>query len=273
MITREMGIRILVASSALAFASAALGQTTVNPAPAGEDNLITILGKAYGYTGASTGTIGTTVGYTSGANSISFARIPDTGGAAGLLPLNGSILSRNDTNWQDGTPTFAIEAKFASYNQVFGWKNVAGGGTNQDLISITGNGYSPTVTTLASPSALSSNFLWYDQEQTTFNRWFSDPSANALDTSDDHMVTFFVTGKTAGGSLINGGLGAYVLAFEDLRFTFPSDKDYNDLVLQVAAVPGTGTPRPVPLPSAVWAGLSVLGVLGGARLLSRRRAH
>ena len=277
-----MGIRnlllgILASACMLGSAAAASAQTVVNPAPSGEDSLITILGKSYGYTvpqlvGGSS--IGSSVSYSDGgSNSILFTRIADTGGAAGLLPLNGTITNRNDTNWQDGTPTFAIEAKFAAYNQVFGWKNVAGGGALQDLISITGNGYSPTSMTLASPSTLSSNFLWYDQEQTTFNRWFSDPSANALDTADDHMVTFFVTGKTSTGTLINGGLGAYVLAFEDLRFGYPADKDYNDLVVQVAAVPGTGTPRPVPLPSAVWAGMGLLGLLAGARLIARHRAR
>ena len=80
-------------------------------------------------------------------------------------------------------------------------------------------------------------------------------SSNATDNSDaagatDHMVTFYITWERMPGN--------YVIAFEDLSIAQGSDRDFNDLVIQI----NSGlAPAPEPSTMAI-AALGALGMIG-----------
>jgi hypothetical protein len=84
--------------------------------------------------------------------------------------------------------------------------------------------------------------------------WSSRPS----DNSDglDHMVTFRITGNA--GKPLNV-VGNYVIAWEDLPKN-SSDKDYNDVVLEV----GNVAPTPEPGSVVAIAGIALSGLVGWA---------
>ena len=88
----------------------------------------------------------------------------------------------------------------------------------------------------------------------------SKPSENV--DHKDRMVTYKVNG-------LSDHANTYMVFFEDYH-----DFDYNDLSVQLktaVVVPPPGG-HAVPLPAAVWMGLSTLagtGVVGGARRLRR----
>jgi hypothetical protein len=231
-------------------------------------NLDHVLGQAYGYSGQGTGTVATVLSWTSGPNSITFTRVADSGGVS-PLSLNGSNAATGmDTVWTDGTPIFRVDVKYAFFTQTLGWHNNITN-TNQDILTVTAQGLNPAFTPLTIPAALSNSFTWYDTFDTGFGSgtWSSDPSLNGGD--GDHMITYRVTGSDAFGNLINGGLGAYVLCFEDLPFAF-SDHDYNDLVVEVSQVQSGGIPL-VPVPAAAWTGLMTLAGLAGIAAARRRK--
>jgi hypothetical protein len=95
---------------------------------------------------------------------------------------------------------------------------------------------------------------------------YSDPARNG---DGDHMITFRVSGSDANGVLINGGLNAFVICFEDLPIN-SSDRDFNDMVVQVSQrLPGD-TPPVVPLPAAAWSGLGMLGLLALKGVVQRK---
>jgi hypothetical protein len=248
---RRMGLALAVLG-VLSFASASRAATTVVTSGSwdGSDKTLDwVLGQAYGYTGPATGSVGGVLTWQSGGgNSINFTRIADDGG--GTLMLSGPSGTVNDSVWGDGTPTFHVDVRYAANGQTLGWVNNVGSGSG-DILTVTGSGLNPSFTYAigAPPTALSSSFTWYDK--TDAGTWSSNPVNNSND--GDHMVTFWVTGSYANGNLINGGLGAYVICFEDLPLA-GSDRDYNDMVVEVS--------RAVPLPAAVWSGLAMLGGLG-----------
>jgi hypothetical protein len=99
--------------------------------------------------------------------------------------------------------------------------------------------------------------LFSDVNQQTF---YSDPSKNIIDDLFDHMVTFEVTGGRE-GTLVNelGLTHSYVIAWEDLLGG--GDRDYNDLVVEVAFV------QPVPEPSTI---LLIVSVFPGLFYFARK---
>ena len=191
----------LLAAGIIACACGGLwGATTpVSTVNNGEPHLIDILGQSYGYTSGEL-TVGTdanspTITYSNGPDSITFTRVSDSGLPAGNLLLNGSnFSSANDAVWQDGSPQFTVEAKFAQLNQTFGWSNLNNSGANTDILQVTGNGMNPALMTLNVVNSLSSNFLWYDTAGG--NTWYSDPSHNG---GEDHMATYWISGTSASG--------------------------------------------------------------------------
>lgn len=241
---------------ALGLSGSAFAATTpVNTAGSnGEPTLLTIIKNIYNPGGSIAGSIDGTLTL---GNGITLVRVQDSGLNAGGTTLglgDGDITLNNDTVWHDGTVNFTAEAKYASYKQSFGFKT--SGGTETTVFA-DNNGSGTSGPTLVGPG----QFNWWRSGWNTNtlsdNKWFSNP---ALNQTEDHMVTFEVL-QSAGGPALNG-VRTWLLAWEDTKLMF-SDKDYNDFVVEVVAVP---------LPTSVLAGLSTLGVMGLAALRRRRLA-
>ena len=152
-----------------------------------------------------------------------------------------------DTVWTDGIATFTAEARFAGFSQSFGYDTTPGNGVDHSvLFTVSGNGYiEEGLTGGSGPSNLSGEWAW-TRGGSGDGPW----SSNTADNWDreDHMIAY----------QIDDGSAATVwwLFFEDLDYR--GDKDYNDLVVEVRAVP-------IPLPGAVVLGLIGFGAVGLAR--------
>jgi hypothetical protein len=128
-----------------------------------------------------------------------------------------------DQIWTDGAVTVTAIAKYASYQQAFGW-NGDGLGTDFHLLvdqsDIGGPGESFTITE-------GEQFLWgYQAIGSSSLEWWS---LNAENNGEDHMVTYLMGG-------VSSTTTVWALFMEDLPFS-QSDKDYNDFVVEIRAIP------------------------------------
>ncbi len=174
---------------------------------------------------------------------------------------------RVDDSWDqiwweyDGTAT--AEAKFAGDSHKIGFEQGSGGGpkTNWTVAdgtwtSTSGSGYgvSGSLTFDFDPN----DYLrFYIKDVTTGAVWSSKESENTdAIASIDHMVSYYITGGASAGH--------YALAFEDRSVAGGSDRDFQDMVIEVSMV------NPVPEPgSLALLGLVILGA--GAGIVRRRR--
>jgi hypothetical protein len=85
----------------------------------------------------------------------------------------------------------------------------------------------------------------------------------------DHLVTYEVKGAGAAGEAAS----TYLLCWED-KFSKRSDRDFNDMVVEVKTVSGAVAstaaltePLLIPLPSGMWSGLGGLLGLGAIRFV------
>ena len=181
-----------------------------------------------------------------------------------------------DEIWYNPNGSAQAQVKYAGWDQYFGVINGSNNvpaytstpyDSNVDgdvipLFEVTGDGYSPTVTTLCPTGWVSGGWYSFDHTVTgSLMRFYDDP--NGKDTgaplwssknSDNlpgnlnHMRTFAIWDS-------DGYTGSYAIAFEDQN---PGDGDFNDLVVEVRGV------NPVPEPSVLillGVGISALGVI------------
>src|SRR4029078_9327257 len=151
-------------------------------------------------------------------------RVEDIAAAPTIVtPPNGS---QDDQLWQANFQLSSAEAIFGAFNQQVGYYLGASGGTYVNLFNSSGWGYG--VTGGADLTSLSGQLLrWARAGQSRI------VSSLISDNTDgkDHMVTYNIQG-------LNNGKITWLIMFED-KFTGEeyADFDYNDLVVQITALP------------------------------------
>ena len=126
-------------------------------------------------------------------------------------------------------------SSFAGYSFDFGWLDQTAQFHN--ILSYGGpSGYINLPGVPFASSDLLNRFALHTSGGTAFN------SAQA----DDHLVTFQITGNADqyGRDYSANIIGNYILAWEDLPLSL-SDRDYNDLVLELGGVRPIAEPMPV----------------------------
>lgn len=198
----------------------------------------------------------------SNVSTVTVTRVADGGmGTINPFVLLDPAANANDTTFRDGVVESQLRARYAGFQQQFGWMN--GASTGAPVLSGPASDvFNPLLTVTGNNNQV---FLG-DELTTVFSSEFRfarrTPAAGAPVTSNpadqggfDQMVLFRVEGLQ--------GLGnsrMYVLFFEDSVRT--GDYDYNDLVVELVVAP---------LPSAAWAGIGSLGLLGAGAAFRRRR--
>jgi hypothetical protein len=229
---------LLVAATVSAAASSALATfsyTSINAPPTGEKNQAQILGDVYGQNFTASG-----IDYVGDAG-ITAYRVYDFDDATNdTTHVYNHVPTDVDQIWTDGAVTVTAYAKYASYQQAFGWN---GGGTNGsnfielvDYTDIGGDGVQFEITA-------GQEFLWGDKATgdpkcggwADTYRWWSLASENGwCGQQEDHMITYYIQGASATEAV-------WMIFIEDVKFSDGSDRDYNDFVVEVRAVPEPGT--------------------------------
>src|SRR5690606_5804547 len=139
------------------------------------------------------------------------------------------------------------QARFAAFEQLaVGYSLGADGGAFQSLFNVGGSGFN--VSGSSSTVDLSgTDFRWKLLGE---NGSFSSKDSENVDGLD-HLVTYRIDG-------LNDGATTWLLFWEDLNLDgadnvdgSPSDRDFNDLVVEIKTVP-------IPLPMAAVSGLGML---------------
>ena len=205
-----------------------------------EDGVQKILNATYGGTFTPSG-----LNFSNGT--ITAVRVEDIVSTPGIVtPPNGSP---DDQLWQANFQLSSAEAIFGSFNQQFGYYLGASGGSYVNLFNVVGvpntPGWGYDVTGGADLSSLSGKLLrWARAGQ---SRIVSSLIADNTD-GKDHMVTYNIQG-------LNNGKVTWLLMFED-KFTGEAyaDFDYNDLVVQITALPQVPIPEPVAIAPLILCG-------------------
>jgi hypothetical protein len=198
------------------------GFTPVGPPHPGEDSHAQILSEIYG------GTF-TPVGPVDFSNGLLFAKriddfVPGEGG-----PTGGE--DDSDQTWRAAFTNAIAEARFAAFEQSFGYFLGSSGGSFQELFDVEGEGYD--VTGQAPLPLISNQLLRWGRGGD--NGLFSSRIADNSDRKD-HMVTYqiFNAVPTAG----EDPRQRWVVFWEDIRTGEPfEDWDFNDLVVEITAIP------------------------------------
>lgn len=220
----------LLAALGLALAAASAwgyGYTDVNAPPGGEASHLEIMTSIYGGNWTQDG-----VDFYNDAG-ITVSRVYDNDGGDEIIHVLLGDPTNVDQVWTDGTVLVTAEAKWAEFNQSFGWN---GGGllgttyyellTEDDIggpakeIMINGDfvwGISPT------PGHPYYGYQWWSKQSLNESPWFGK----------DHMVTYFVDGLADVEDTV------WLLFWED--YPCGGDEDFNDFVIEVRAIPEPST--------------------------------
>lgn len=235
---------MMVAAGVLAAASvpANAGYTTVGAAASGEKSIQQILDAVYGGTFTASG-----VNYTNGV--ITATRVNDNGGSGTNDVLFGPGTA-NDQVWNGGAISAKVDARYAGFTQAFGYKTGTSGTAYNSLFSVTGSGLAVSGSATVDMNVLAGG-TWRWARTGSDSRVFTSRDTDNVDGLD-HMVTYEITGYS--------DLKTWLIGFED-NIAPNSDRDFNDLVVQVQAVP---------TPAAIGMGLTTLAGLGIAALRRKR---
>jgi len=202
------------------FANPGYDYTLVAPPPVGEANHAQILGGIYGQNFTADG-----VNYV-GDDGVTAYRAYDFDDEFIYIHVFSGGPCDVDQIWTDGEVTTTAAAKYAGYDQAFGWN---GGGLGTDFIELVDDsnigqpGVGFTITE-------DEEFLW--GYQATSQDWWSWTDKN--DPNEDHMVTYFIEGASPDEAV-------WAIFMEDVCFTEGSDRDYNDFVVEIRAIPEPAT--------------------------------
>jgi hypothetical protein len=157
-----------------------------------------------------------------------------------------------DQVWDDGTSQVMAVARWAANFQDFGYLTVVPPGVPTRLFTVVGpSGINPLTAPLPPVPWNSTGKTWYWLRD-VFNAAGGAPHSS-LEAANldgcDHMLTYQVTGLPW---VLNPNETVWLLWFEDLNLG-ASDWDYQDLVVEVRAVPA---------PAAVLLGGIGLGLVG-----------
>lgn len=143
------------------------------------------------------------------------------------------------------------EAKYAGYSQTFGYAAYPGGTPNWLFTVPAGsandfdNSAAPTNYSYTGTFTITDQFVFLDDPNLSGSPWSSLESQNP--DEQDHMTTWKIIGNSghAGNTI-----GNYVLAWEDKPYRFndndfshsdTSDRDFNDLVVELSPSPEPAT--------------------------------
>jgi hypothetical protein len=187
---------------------------------------------------------------------------------------NGTITAtqlddNDDQIWSEPIVSAQAVAAFSTDPEIFGYIAGTGQGNFVPLFTASGHGYDVT-----GSSGLVSTNGSYQLARSGTSTFSSDP-ANNPDQGHVHMLAYSITGLPNQAP----NTQTWMLFWEDTVAQY-SDWDFNDLVVKLETDPtnaNISTPPPllIPLPPAVWSGLSGLAVLlavGGVTRLRRQLA-
>jgi hypothetical protein len=223
-----------------------------------EDGHRTILSTIYGGTFQRFGP--GNVNMTNGT--VTAHRIEDSMSPNGVLGMvDGEPGSAADQVWHDGFTDAFAKVRFARDSQSLGYWEGTSGGTYTKLFDVQGQGYAVTG---GIPLADMTGKTW---------RWGRSRGRGGIHSSVpaenpdglDHMVTYQVTGLNT-----EPGYTTWLLFWEDLNYsstpnTLTTDRDVNDLVVELRAIAAPGVPEPAT--GALLAGAAAVFVV------SRRRRN
>lgn len=239
---------------AMGAASAQAGYTTVkNPMYAGELSIGQILSDVYGQSFNASGK--NFVGTTMTARRVDDFLKP----SSGVMATLGEVGSAADQVWTGSFHKATAKARYAAYDQKFGYIDGASGGTYHNLFDVTGTGTNVEGST--GVIDLDGEFRLARDGQ---NGVQSSKNADNLDGLD-HMVTYKIEGLSDGWKFVT-----WMAFFEDKNAikTGPnqqfSDRDFNDLAVELKATA-------VPLPPAAVMGLLGLAIPAGMNVAKRYR--
>ncbi len=210
------------------------GYTPVNPPVGGlEAAHAEILELIYG------GTFGAS-GPDFDNGTVSALRVFDFDGGVETLNLLTGDQTGIDQIWTDGVASVTAEAKYALFSQSFGWNGGGLGTTFSELLTDADIGGSPVNLNIAG------DFLW-GLNPNTPETWWTKDSENS--DAADHSVTYLITGLPSSKTVW--------LQFWDDADAVVSDRDFNDFVVEIRAIPEPAT--------------ALLLLLGGLHLSPRKR--
>lgn len=201
------------------------------------------------------------VNYHQDGGTITLQRIDDSLSNNGVLGLvDGQPGQASDQVWHDGFTDALAKVRFARDQQSFGFWEGTTGGTYTNLFDVSGHDYAVTGG-IALNDMRGKTWRW-GRSRGRGGMHSSKPTENPDDL--DHMVTFRVEGLAD-----QGRYTVWLLFWEDLNHsdtpnTLTSDRDLNDLVVEIRAI------GQVPEPAT---GAVLLAGLGAAGCVARRRSR